>query len=466
MQALAPVLLAAIAEPNTKAKAALETLLTTTFVNTVDAASLALIVPVVHRGLRDRSGDAKKKAARIVGDMCELINEPKVCNCPAACSLAAHWRSSDHILNKAVKGLVYKVAKQKGCYAQDMAPYVPLLMPELQNALVDPLPEVRATAAHALGSLLRGMGEQHFQGLMPWLLATLNSEVRATPALLKAWLTPHAQGAQSFCTGLPPAELVCQRCEEDVDRAMVRCAEKQRGALRRRAGPGRSAGRSRTLTCGCAAPRAAGCVLFAHALCQRGQSHPLPLPAAGHPRHVPGTKQQPSISCSAFVQPVGKGALCQDTILSPVVEHGGLTSACAQDHLGEVLPAILDGLADESEGVRDAALQAGRTAVELFAQSSLPLLLPAVENGIIHDNWRIRQSSVELLGDLLFKVTLHLLLLPACHLLYCPSEVRITALLAMHMCRLLAHPGRSKWMVRAMRRACQARRMGLQLLRR
>ena len=54
---------------------------------------------------------------------------------------------------------------------------MPLLMPELQNALVDPLPEVRATAAHALGSLLRGMGEQHFQGLMPWLLSTLKSEV-------------------------------------------------------------------------------------------------------------------------------------------------------------------------------------------------------------------------------------------------------------------------------------------------
>ncbi len=59
-----------------------------------------------------------------------------------------------------------------------MAPYVPLLMPELQSALVDPLPEVRATAAKALGSLLKGMGEQHFQGLMPWLLATLKSEVR------------------------------------------------------------------------------------------------------------------------------------------------------------------------------------------------------------------------------------------------------------------------------------------------
>ena len=75
-----------------------------------------------------------------------------------------------------------------------------------------------------------------------------------------------------------------------------------------------------------------------------------------------------------------------------------------QDHLGEILPAVLDGLADEAEGVRDAALAAGRTAVELFASTSLPLLLPAVEAGILSDNWRIRQSSVELLGDLLFKV--------------------------------------------------------------
>jgi hypothetical protein len=69
-----------------------------------------------------------------------------------------------------------------------------------------------------------------------------------------------------------------------------------------------------------------------------------------------------------------------------------------------VLACILDGLADEAEGVRDAALAAGRVAVELYAQAALPLLLPAVEAGIISGNWRIRQSSVELLGDLLFKV--------------------------------------------------------------
>ncbi len=62
-----------------------------------------------------------------------------------------------------------------------MAPYVPLLIPELQQALIDPLPEVRATAAKAMGSLLRGMGEHHSQDLMPWLLETLKSEVKKNP---------------------------------------------------------------------------------------------------------------------------------------------------------------------------------------------------------------------------------------------------------------------------------------------
>ena len=78
VQGLVKPLLLAIANPNKHAKPALDTLLQTVFINTVDAPSLALIVPVIHRGLRDRSGDAKKKAARIVGNMCALINEPKV----------------------------------------------------------------------------------------------------------------------------------------------------------------------------------------------------------------------------------------------------------------------------------------------------------------------------------------------------------------------------------------------------
>ena len=45
--------------------------------NSVDAPSLALIVPIVHRGLRERSSETKKKAAQIVGNMCSLVTEPK-----------------------------------------------------------------------------------------------------------------------------------------------------------------------------------------------------------------------------------------------------------------------------------------------------------------------------------------------------------------------------------------------------
>jgi hypothetical protein len=53
---LVPMLLAAIADPAANNKHALDTLLATVFVNTVDAPSLALLIPVVHRSLRDRSG--------------------------------------------------------------------------------------------------------------------------------------------------------------------------------------------------------------------------------------------------------------------------------------------------------------------------------------------------------------------------------------------------------------------------
>lgn len=75
-----------------------------------------------------------------------------------------------------------------------------------------------------------------------------------------------------------------------------------------------------------------------------------------------------------------------------------------QVHLENILPAVLGGLADEAEGVRSAALAAGRTLVDLYSLSALELLLPAILQGTAHRNWRIRQSSIELLGALLFKV--------------------------------------------------------------
>ncbi|KAG2489371.1 hypothetical protein HYH03_012201 [Edaphochlamys debaryana] len=273
VQRLVPSLLAAIADPNSNTRACLDVLLDTIFINTIDAPSLALIVPVVHRGLRDRSGDTKKRAARTVGSMCTLVNDPK-----------------------------------------DMGPYVPLLMPELQKSLVDPLPEVRAVSARAVGSLMRGMGQEAFGSLVPWLLETLSSEASSVER------SGAAQGLAEVLAVLGPAHL----------EALLPDVLASAGA------------RSRP------AQREGGLTLFQY----------LPL-----------------------------------TMAEPL-----------QTHLPRVLPAILDGLSDEAEGVRDAALAAGRILVDTYTSTALELLLPAVEEGVFAENWRIRQSSVKLLGKLLFKI--------------------------------------------------------------
>lgn len=78
LAALVPVLLGAIADPQSSTRPCLDALLGTTFAHTLDAPSLALLVPVLHRGLRDRGGDTKKRAARIVGSMAGLTTDAKV----------------------------------------------------------------------------------------------------------------------------------------------------------------------------------------------------------------------------------------------------------------------------------------------------------------------------------------------------------------------------------------------------
>ncbi|GIL73837.1 hypothetical protein Vretimale_5312 [Volvox reticuliferus] len=273
VQRLVPSLLAAIADPNNATRACLDILLDTVFINTIDAPSLALIVPVVHRGLRDRSGDTKKRAARTVGSMCSLVNDPK-----------------------------------------DMGPYVPLLMPELQKSLVDPLPEVRAVSARAIGSLMKGMGQETFGHLVPWLLETLASESSSVER------SGAAQGLAEVLAVLGPDHL-----DALLPDVLASAGAKSRPAQR-------------------------------------------------------------------------EGALTLFQYLPLTMEEA------LQVYLPRVLPAILDGLSDEAEGVRDAALGAGRILVDHYARTALPLLLPAVEEGIFAENWRIRQSSVKLLGKLLFKI--------------------------------------------------------------
>ncbi|CAI0433676.1 unnamed protein product [Linum tenue] len=273
LPAIVPKLTEVLTDTHPKVQSAGQTALQqTTFINSIDAPSLALLVPIVHRGLRERSAETKKKAAQIVGNMCSLVTE-----------------------------------------SRDMIPYIGLLLPEVKKVLVDPIPEVRSVAARALGSLIRGMGEEKFPDLVPWLFDTLKSD------------------------------------GSNVERS------------------GAAQGLSEVLA-------ALGVDYFEHTL--------------------------PDIvrNCSHQRASVRDGYL---TLFKYLPRSLGVQF---QNYLQQVLPAIIDGLADENESVREAALGAGHVLVEHYATTSLPLLLPAVEDGIINDNWRIRQSSVELLGDLLFKV--------------------------------------------------------------
>ena len=74
-------------------------------------------------------------------------------------------------------------------------------------------------------------------------------------------------------------------------------------------------------------------------------------------------------------------------------------------YLSRIIPPILAGLADEIESIRETSLKAGRLLVKNFASKAIDLLLPELDRGLADDSYRIRLSSVELVGDLLFNLT-------------------------------------------------------------
>jgi len=136
IRSLAPVLHLAVSNPSNKTKDALTALASTDFVHAVDAPSLALVVPIVRRGLLERVTSIKIQAATIAGNMCALVADPI-----------------------------------------DLVPYLNQLMPPLRKTVVDPIPDVRACSARALGSLVRGLGVSEVPDLIPWLIGGLSSEV-------------------------------------------------------------------------------------------------------------------------------------------------------------------------------------------------------------------------------------------------------------------------------------------------
>ena len=274
IQAIVPVLLAALQDPSKKTGTCLQTLLDTKFVHFIDAPSLALIMPAVQRAFQDRSTETRKMAAQIIGNM-------------------------------------YSLTDQK-----DLSPYLPGIIPGLKASLLDPVPEVRGVSARALGAMVKGMGEQSFEELLPWLMSTLTSESSSVDR------SGAAQGLAEVVGGL------------GVDKM-----------------------------------------------------HKL-MP------EIVSTAERMDIA------PHVKDGYIMMFIYMPAVFPDQF-----RDYIGQAVKPILRALADENEYVRETALKAGQRIVNMYADTAITLLLPQLEGGLFDDNWRIRYSSVQLLGDLLYKIS-------------------------------------------------------------
>lgn len=272
IQLVVPDLIQAIGDPTKYTDVALDKLIKTQFVHYIDGPSLALIIHVIHRGMKDRSASTKKKACQIVGNMAILVD------------------------------------------SRDLQPYLPELVGELEEAMVDPVPATRSTAARALGSLVEKLGEQQFPDLIPRLLDTLQDERKAGDRL------GSAQALSEVVCGLGTAKL------DELFPTILAQAQSPRAHVRAGFMP---------------------LLLF------------LPV--------------------------------CFGSQFAP--------------YLSQVVPPILAGLADSDEEIRDTALRAGRLIVKNYANRAVDLLLPELERGMSDSSYRIRLSSVELTGDLLFSVS-------------------------------------------------------------
>lgn len=67
-------------------------------------------------------------------------------------------------------------------------------------------------------------------------------------------------------------------------------------------------------------------------------------------------------------------------------------------------PALISGLSDESEPVRDVAMRAGRVTIRSHGKAHVNKILPTLEEGLNNEDYRIRAASLNLLGDLLSSI--------------------------------------------------------------
>ncbi|KAH9256625.1 hypothetical protein BASA81_005129 [Batrachochytrium salamandrivorans] len=66
--------------------------------------------------------------------------------------------------------------------------------------------------------------------------------------------------------------------------------------------------------------------------------------------------------------------------------------------------ALLSGLADDVESVRDAAFRCARVYVGEFTVKDPQLVLTGLERGLIHPSWRVKHTSIRLLGEFIIQL--------------------------------------------------------------
>jgi hypothetical protein len=113
----------------------MKVLLDTSFVHAIDAPSLSLLIPILDSGLMMHDNESKHLASKLMGNICNLTQDP-----------------------------------------EDLMPYIKILMPAIKNSLFDSIPEIRASAAKALGSLSKGLGLANSKDMIEWLHSVLNAK--------------------------------------------------------------------------------------------------------------------------------------------------------------------------------------------------------------------------------------------------------------------------------------------------
>ncbi|KAL9647140.1 hypothetical protein ABK040_004856 [Willaertia magna] len=101
-----------------------------------------------------------------------------------------------------------------------------------------------------------------------------------------------------------------------------------------------------------------------------------------------------------------EGDNVQEGYLQVFVYLPALMKSQFEPFLAVCLPKILKALSHNKEGIRETALQSSRVIIELFTDSALNMLVPALREGLESEQWRTRYNCIILLNDLLARITI------------------------------------------------------------